>query len=421
MSYNTRHSIWPNKPNDNGKLMKKVHLSPSGISLIDETWGGLYKGGTYLLIGPKKSCRTLLSLQYARECVNSKETCLYFTTKRPKDLMINAASIDFDIQNYMNQNLIVVIRVVSPTEVEEIKEMDEYLSEYLNDIITVVEQYQPKKIVFDELTPFIGFNNINQLSKVFLKTIESIEERNITSLFVLSEPANSAAELIVETLSRVTTGIISMKKVDDTNQIMRGKIAITPNVGHAEGRFQANYHIEPYKGIVVDFQPENESLKLVKESKNEFFDKYRPIAEIQTPSEKFSYSNIYSTDDFYLFLNSQIAYYKSTGQVFTLVSFRLDPNAEKLGLLTLNQLKNSIRLSADKKDKICELNSNVIVLMIGNGEKSAGKLISLIKENLPGSNEEYVQKVIQYISVYIYQVDNTINNAQDLLLFLESK
>jgi KaiC/GvpD/RAD55 family RecA-like ATPase len=421
MSYNTRHSIWLNKPNDNGKLMKKLHLSPSGISFIDEAWGGFYKGGTYLLIGPKKSCRTFFSLQYARECVNKQETCLYFTTRRPKDLMINAASIDFDLQNYMNQNLIVIIRVSNPMEIEEVKEMDEYLTEYLNDIITVVEQYQPKKIVFDELTPFIGFNNINLLGKVFLRTVEAIEEKNITSLFILSEPVTPAAELIVDTLSRFTTGIISMKKEDDTNGIMRGKITITPNVGHTEGSFQANYHVEPYKGLVIDFQSEQESAESVKKTNNKSSDKYRPIAEIQTPSEKFSYSNFYSTDDFYLILNTQIAYYKSTGQVFTLVSFRLDPEAERLGLLTLNQLKNAIRLSADKKDKICELNGNVIVLMTGNGEKSAGKLISLIKQNLPGTSEDYIQKVIQYISVYIHQVDNSINNAQDLLLFMESK
>jgi hypothetical protein len=87
----------------------------------------------------------------------------------------------------------------------------------------------------------------------------------------------------------------------------------------------------------------------------------------------------------------------------------------------LNQLKNSIRLSADKKDKICELNNKVIVLLPGNGEKSAGKLISLIKENLPRTDEDYISKVTQYISVYIHQIESTINNAREFLLLMESK
>ena len=416
-----RHSIWQNSLNNYSKLMKKkIQLLPSGISLIDEAWGGFYKGGTYLLIGPKKSGRTLLGLQYTRECVSKQETCLYFTTMRPKDLMINAASIDFDLQNCMNQNLVIVVRVSNPIEIKEVKEMDEYLSEYLNDIITVVEQYQPKKIIFDELTPFVGFNNINLLSKVFLQTIEAIEEKNITSLFILSEPATPAAEIIAETIALHTTGIISLQK-EEADEKMRGKITIIPNVGHTEGKFQANYHIEPYEGLIVDFQSMPETTGFIELSKKKTNDKYKSLAEIETPVENYSFTNFYSYNDFSLILNSQIAYYKSTGQVFTLVSFKLDPSAERQGLLTLNQLKNAVRLSMDKKDKICELENKILVLISGEGEKSVKKLISLIKGNLPKTDEDYLQKVIQFISVYTLQVDSTINNAQDLLLYFESK
>src|SRR5690606_10367213 len=97
--------------------------------------------------------RTLLSLQFAMECAKQKEVCLYFTNMRPKDLMIQAASIDFDLQHYMNQNLIIVVKVAPPAELADFKNPDELLTEYLKDIVTVVEQYQPAKIVFDELTP----------------------------------------------------------------------------------------------------------------------------------------------------------------------------------------------------------------------------------------------------------------------------
>jgi circadian clock protein KaiC len=142
-------------------MKKKIQLIPSGISLVDNAWGGFYRGGTYLLIGQRKSGRTLTGLQYAMECANQKEVCLYFTSMRPKDLMIQAASIDFDLQQFMNQNLIIVVRVAPPSDIYEVGDADNFLVEYLNDIVTVVEQYQPNKIVFDELTPFIGFYNIN--------------------------------------------------------------------------------------------------------------------------------------------------------------------------------------------------------------------------------------------------------------------
>ena len=97
-----------------------ISLIKSGFNLIDKEWGGIYRGGSYLLIGPRKSGRTLLGLQFAIESAKANEVCLYFTNMRPKDLMIQAASINFDIQNYMNQNKIIVVRVAPPNDIYDL-------------------------------------------------------------------------------------------------------------------------------------------------------------------------------------------------------------------------------------------------------------------------------------------------------------
>ena len=65
-------------------MNQKIQLLTSGIPLVDDKWGGFYRGGTYLLVGARKSGRTLLSLQYAMECAKQKNVCLYFTSMRPK-------------------------------------------------------------------------------------------------------------------------------------------------------------------------------------------------------------------------------------------------------------------------------------------------------------------------------------------------
>jgi KaiC/GvpD/RAD55 family RecA-like ATPase len=44
--------------------------------------------------------------------------CIYFTSMRPKDLMINAASINFDLQSYMDQNQAILIKINPPKEKE---------------------------------------------------------------------------------------------------------------------------------------------------------------------------------------------------------------------------------------------------------------------------------------------------------------
>ena len=395
-------------------MKKKIQLLSSGISLVDSTWGGFYRGGTYLLLGPRKSGRTLLSLQYAMECARQKEVCLYFTSMRPKDLMIHAASIDFDLQQYMNQNLIIVVRVAPPSDLYDVGNPDDFLIEYLNDIVTVVDQYQPNKIVFDELTPFIGFENVNLLREVFSRTTDNIEESGITSLFVLGDPATAASKNIVDVLADHATGIIFLQKKEGAEISQGGKMTITPNIGHTEGQFSSNYVIEPYKGVTLEQtgMASNQPKQYTAPVKDY---KYKSLADIEVPAESYTSLNGYSLNDFNLILNNQIALYKSTGQAFTIVSFRLDSAAEKQGLITLNQLQNAIRLSTDKKDKICVILNKVVVLITKEDQKSINILIAKIKANLPINEPGYLARVMQYISVYAVKIDDRIQNAEDIL------
>lgn len=393
-------------------MRKKIELIPSGISFIDEAWGGLYRGGTYILTGPHKSGKTLMGLQFTSKAVNLQEICLYFTGMRPKDLMINAATLDFDLQHFMNRSQVVVIRMSIPTEKDLNNDPDKYLEGYMQDIVSLVEQYQPSRIVFDEITPFVGFKDIKRLKAVFLQMCEAIEDFGITSLFILADPVSSLTQSITDLLAENSTGIFRLiKKQNSDDQILGGTITITPNIGHIEGQFKADYHLEPHKGIVADFHTPEAEIHLKPSGGKESM--YKSLSEIETPSERYPI-NFYNENDFRLILNNQIAYFKSTGQVFTLVSVLLDETAIKQGLQTLNQLKNSVRLSTDRKDRICIINNTIVVLIVKEDQKMVNNLVARIKGNLGGDPEKF-SEIIQYISVYSIQVDEKVNNADEML------
>ena len=420
-------------------MKRNIPLMQSGIDLVDQAWGGFYKGGTYLLIGPRKSGRTLLGLQYAMQTARQREICLYFTTMRPKDLMIHAASIDFDLQSDMTQNLIIVVRVASPIDVSAMKNPDEYFIEYFKDIVKVVDQFSPNRIIFDEITPYLEFTNLEFLKNAFLQTLEKIEEKNIISLFVVGEPATPVAQAIVDMLAEQITGTICLQKklVQEEGKFQGGKITITPNIGHTEGQFSANYYIEPYKGIVSDYIKTTSPQNIPVPPQNIPFaarnivppipssgrqgSRYLKLSSFEIPSEPYSFSNLYDYNDFLLILNNQIARYKSMGQIFNVVSFKLDELAVQNGLLTINQLQNAIRLAADKKDKICVKEDKVVVLITRGNKKDVQNLISKIQNNLPSTNPEYVKIVLEYISVMYVEVDEHIENAESLLNLLISE
>ncbi|WP_337865030.1 ATPase domain-containing protein [Ignavibacterium sp.] len=395
-------------------MKKAVQLFPSGISIIDSAWGGLYRGGTYLLVGERKTGKTLLSIQFAVETAKQKEICLFFTNTRPKDLMIQAASIDVDLEYYMNQNLIIVVRVAPPPEPTQFGNRDDYLSEYLSDIITVVSQYNPTRLIFDEITPYIEFEDLGKLRDTFSNTFEQIEDLGVISLLSIREPASASTQMIFNILNSYATGVIQLSKKSDANGSTKsGIIDIQPNIGHTEGRFKAHYSIEPYKGITTDFKthkPKEKTFEKVQEK----IENYIPLSEVKTTHE-ISIPNFYSIDDFKLILNNQIAMFKTTGQVFTLASFKLTSKEYRNSSITINQLKNIIRISADKKDKICQIEAQICVLLVKEDPKFISDFISKIKLNLPTDDQSEKELMASDIYFNFLKVTDAFENADEML------
>lgn len=423
----------------------KINLINTGISIVDKSWGGFYRGGTYVLIGPRKSGRTTLGLQYAMAGIQQKEVCLYFTSMRPKDLMILAASVDFDLQTHMDNGELIVVKVTPPLDVYESGNPDNYLVEYLNDIVNVVEQYQPSRLVFDELTYFVGFENIGLLQQAFLRTIESIEDKNVTSLYILGEPATPFAQNIVDNIVQYTTAIIYLQKVEG-GRAQGGSATITPNIGHTEGQFTTDFTFEPYKGVVfaIDKQPQTEisdpaqpgffpamgmpssvsypSAPQMSMNNNNYQQivsspppRYRALAEIEVVNAPMTHTNQYSKEEFNLILNNQVALYKSTGQPFTLIVFKLDPQAEAAGIISTNQLNNAIRLSLTLKEKVCIDGYTTIVLLGKSDEKALSVLTSKIRSNLQSNDPTYLPRVLSVVYAFTYVSNATTENADGIL------
>jgi len=392
-------------------MKKSVQLFRSGIPIVDSAWGGFYHGGTYLLVGEKKSGKTLLSLQYAVEAAKNKQVCLYFTNSRPKDLMIHAASIDIDLESFINQNTIIVVRVAQPTETTEFKSRDEFLCDYLHDIISVVKQYNPTRIIFDELTPYVEYENINSLREAYGSMIESIEDLGITSLFILREPVAQSSKMIFNVLNSFATGIIQLHKSEDSEEQQPGIIDITPNIGHTEGKFKANYFIEPYKGITTDFKiskrstGENILPEITELIPNQF-------SGLNTP--EYLIPNIYSINDFKLIVNNQIALFKTTGQMFTILSLRLNPKSQSQARITFNQLSYSVKLAAHKKDKICTVNDKIYILITNSDDTLIDAFISKVHQTLNGSGSDNV-------AYLMLKVNESMNSADDVFKEFDSE
>ncbi|MFA6025172.1 MAG: hypothetical protein WC727_01935, partial [Ignavibacteriaceae bacterium] len=194
-------------------------------------------------------------------------------------------------------------------------------------------------------------------------------------------------------------------------------------------QFVTDYYIEPYKGVYFDFEQtpkfqnpfpvvntvelQQEKPSLIPASNQS--SKYKPLTNIDFVPEKFSFSNLYDINDFTLILNNQIALYKSTGQPFTLFSMKLDEIAERQKILTINQLQNAIRLSTDKKDKLCIVNNKILILVSKADDKTLNQLVSKIRGNLPNPDPKFQEVIMNYLFACTYQVNDKVENAEYIL------
>jgi len=187
-----------------------VTLKTTGIELIDNKWGGFYNGSTYVVSGPSKSGRTTLALQYAYNAALRGEVTVYISEIRPRKLMVAAHAQGMDIQPLIDDNKLILLRT-APLRMEEYgHDRDSYLSAFLYDILNAVNEFKPANIIFDELTPYMDFNDKNLFLDIFTELVENLEDKLITSLFIVQENSGSDNAHLQKQLQNIATGEIQL-------------------------------------------------------------------------------------------------------------------------------------------------------------------------------------------------------------------
>jgi KaiC/GvpD/RAD55 family RecA-like ATPase len=205
----------------------------TGINVVDEAWGGLYRGGSYLLYGQAWSGRSLLNLEFAYTGVREDEKSLYIFPERPRDIIIQAASIHFDLRGAVENNMVKLMRIPPTFKPNELT--DEELHKAITDLVQVVAQENPDRLIIDNFSRFAQFKSFTAFQDAFIDMLERIELIDTTLLFALGEPANENAKNVIEFIARHVTGCIHIALDQDEPHSSRRLITIVPNIGHLEG------------------------------------------------------------------------------------------------------------------------------------------------------------------------------------------
>lgn len=211
----------------------------SGFNLIDNLWGGFYKGRTYLISGPRRSGKTTLCLQIARKGLLQKEKVLYFTDMPASDLLLIGESLGFDLAIPFELSDFLIYKYSQELETAA---SDEILEKGIRDIIELISKENPSRVIFDQITQLLRFNSLDQLKSSFTEIIKSGDiNKNVICLSV-GKPASQKALEVYNILQNLTTATI---KLESDMVFLKARIGYYPLSHYTQ------FEIKPRIGIVA--------------------------------------------------------------------------------------------------------------------------------------------------------------------------
>ncbi len=214
----------------------------SGIDVIDKEWGGLYRGGSYLVYGRAASGRGLLTLMFIQTGALLGESCLIISPERPKDLMIQAASIGFDLQKAHREGTVRMMRIPPLFNLQSVG--DDSVAQALRDLVEIIRRHQPKRLVVNDFTPFVLFRSFDRLRAEFIQMLEQIDPLDTTMMLAVAEPASRRSEEVVDFMKSQLTASIHLEMVPNGDLSTKRRLTLIPHIGHLKRKVVDNWDLE---------------------------------------------------------------------------------------------------------------------------------------------------------------------------------
>lgn len=214
----------------------------TGFNLIDNLWHGFFKSRTYLVTGPVNSGKTTFCLQFASKGIASKEKVVFFTDERPDDVLLRSESLQFDLSTSLELSDFLIFNLDN----KRVSLSDSLLHQTITEVLQIIEKEKPARLIFDQFTPFLQFENQEVLKSEIAELVDSLEKFKVTTIITVGEPASESAEKILEFLSSLAT---AMLKLSEANLEEKRTITLNARLGHYPTPYSASFIIQPKIGL----------------------------------------------------------------------------------------------------------------------------------------------------------------------------
>jgi circadian clock protein KaiC len=160
----------------------------TGIDRLDAMLGGkgVYRGSSVLISGTAGTGKTSLAAHFADGTCRRGERCLFFDFEESESQLVrNMRSIGLDLASWSKKGLL-RFHATRPSAYG--------LETHLTTLHKVVNEFQPRVVVVDPITTFLGAGTFGEAETMLMRLIDFLKSKRITALYTSLIHGGSALE-----------------------------------------------------------------------------------------------------------------------------------------------------------------------------------------------------------------------------------
>ena len=161
-------------------------MALTGLEALDALAGGLADDRAYLLHGPNGGGKTTLALQYLYKGLLAGEEAAIVTRRPARAIFDHGRAFGFDLESFTRDGNLVIIEYLPKVVENSIRLRDE--GRLFQELLSVLDESEPRRIVFDPLTPLLTTGSAAASVFRARTLIESLGSMGASTLLLLDTP-----------------------------------------------------------------------------------------------------------------------------------------------------------------------------------------------------------------------------------------
>ena len=218
----------------------------TGVSLIDERYGGIYRKRAMLACGRSGAGKTIFSLQFLQQGLRQGERCLMLSARLAADLVIYAEAMEIAIGEAVNMGTLILLEYQNYVPGRDREEDMTLPPEGFLQIKQIIDTNAIQRVVLDTALPWVAIRSQANLAEHVFSFVRAFDRLNTTTLLTIPKPVSPMAYRLKNAIEEVVP--VSLMMNFDPGSGKRF-FNVTKYLGEKKLSPEIEYTIVPKTGI----------------------------------------------------------------------------------------------------------------------------------------------------------------------------